>query len=97
MSAKEALEAAKGQLPTWRGQNEQSMALAAIGFAKAKLRRQIMVAATSIGPGALNESADLKAKARAKKLRSLLLRVVTVNTKGHRSTLTRVRIKEFLV
>jgi 3D-(3,5/4)-trihydroxycyclohexane-1,2-dione acylhydrolase (decyclizing) len=50
----EALEAAKGQLPTWRGQNEQSMALAAIGFAKAKRRRQIMVAATSIGPGALN-------------------------------------------
>ena len=35
----EALEAAKGQLPTWRGQNEQSMALAAIGFAKAKRRR----------------------------------------------------------
>ena len=50
----EALEAAKDQLPTWRGQNEQSMALAAIGFAKAKRRRQIMVAATSIGPGALN-------------------------------------------
>jgi len=50
----EALEGAKGQLPTWRGQNEQSMALAAIGFAKAKRRRQIMVAATSIGPGALN-------------------------------------------
>ena len=50
----EALEAAKDQLPTWRGQNEQSMALAAIGFAKAKRRRQMMVAATSIGPGALN-------------------------------------------
>jgi 3D-(3,5/4)-trihydroxycyclohexane-1,2-dione acylhydrolase (decyclizing) len=50
----EALEAAKDQLPTWRGQNEQSMALAAIGFAKAKRRRQLMVAATSIGPGALN-------------------------------------------
>ncbi len=50
----EALEAAKDTLPTWRGQNEQSMALAAIGFAKAKRRRQIMVAATSIGPGALN-------------------------------------------
>jgi 3D-(3,5/4)-trihydroxycyclohexane-1,2-dione acylhydrolase (decyclizing) len=50
----EALEAAKDQLPTWRGQNEQSMALAAIGFAKAKRRRQIMVATTSIGPGALN-------------------------------------------
>ena len=50
----EALEAAQDRLPTWRGQNEQSMALAAIGFAKAKRRRQIMVAATSIGPGALN-------------------------------------------
>ena len=50
----EALEAAKDQLPTWRGQNEQSMALTAIGFAKAKRRRQMMVAATSIGPGALN-------------------------------------------
>jgi 3D-(3,5/4)-trihydroxycyclohexane-1,2-dione acylhydrolase (decyclizing) len=50
----EALEAVQDKLPTWRGQNEQSMALAAIGFAKAKRRRQIMVAATSIGPGALN-------------------------------------------
>ena len=50
----EALEAVKDKLPTWRGQNEQSMALAAIGFAKAKRRRQIMVAASSIGPGALN-------------------------------------------
>ena len=50
----EALEAVKDTLPTWRGQNEQSMALAAIGFAKAKRRRQIMVAASSIGPGALN-------------------------------------------
>ncbi len=50
----EALEAVKDMLPTWRGQNEQSMALAAIGFAKAKRRRQIMVAASSIGPGALN-------------------------------------------
>jgi 3D-(3,5/4)-trihydroxycyclohexane-1,2-dione acylhydrolase (decyclizing) len=50
----EALEAVRDELPTWRGQNEQSMALAAIAFAKAKRRRQIMVAATSIGPGALN-------------------------------------------
>ncbi len=50
----EALEAVKDTLPTWRGQNEQSMALAAIGFAKAMRRRQIMVACTSIGPGALN-------------------------------------------
>ena len=50
----EALEAVKDELPTWRGQNEQSMALAAIGFAKAARRRQIMVATASIGPGALN-------------------------------------------
>jgi 3D-(3,5/4)-trihydroxycyclohexane-1,2-dione acylhydrolase (decyclizing) len=50
----EALESAKDVLPTWRGQNEQSMALAAIAFAKAKRRRQIMVATSSIGPGATN-------------------------------------------
>jgi 3D-(3,5/4)-trihydroxycyclohexane-1,2-dione acylhydrolase (decyclizing) len=50
----EALEAVQDQLPTWRGQNEQSMALAAIAFAKAKRRRQLMVAAASIGPGAIN-------------------------------------------
>ncbi len=50
----EALESVQDQLPTWRGQNEQSMALAAIGFAKAKRRRQFMIATSSIGPGALN-------------------------------------------
>ena len=50
----EALEAAQDQLPTWRGQNEQSMALAAIGFAKARRRQQIMIATSSIGPGATN-------------------------------------------
>jgi 3D-(3,5/4)-trihydroxycyclohexane-1,2-dione acylhydrolase (decyclizing) len=50
----EALEEVQDRLPTWRGQNEQSMTLAAIGFAKAKRRRQIMVATSSIGPGALN-------------------------------------------
>ncbi|WP_425074768.1 3D-(3,5/4)-trihydroxycyclohexane-1,2-dione acylhydrolase (decyclizing) [Sagittula sp. S175] len=50
----EALEQVQDQLPTWRGQNEQSMALAAVGFAKAKLRRQIMIATSSVGPGATN-------------------------------------------
>ena len=50
----EALIDVQDRLPTWRGQNEQSMALAAIAFAKAKLRRQIMVATTSVGPGATN-------------------------------------------
>ena len=33
------------------GQNEQGMALAAVGYAKAMRRRQIMVATSSIGPG----------------------------------------------
>ncbi len=50
----EALEQVQDQLPTWRGQNEQSMALAAVAFAKAKRRRQLMIAATSVGPGAIN-------------------------------------------
>jgi 3D-(3,5/4)-trihydroxycyclohexane-1,2-dione acylhydrolase (decyclizing) len=50
----EALEPVQDILPTWRGQNEQSMALAALGFAKAKQRRQIMIAAASIGPGSTN-------------------------------------------
>ncbi|WP_025769891.1 3D-(3,5/4)-trihydroxycyclohexane-1,2-dione acylhydrolase (decyclizing) [Thioalkalivibrio sp. HK1] len=50
----EALEGVQDRLPTWRGQNEQSMALAAIGYAKAKRRRQWMIATSSIGPGATN-------------------------------------------
>ncbi|HTE67746.1 MAG TPA: 3D-(3,5/4)-trihydroxycyclohexane-1,2-dione acylhydrolase (decyclizing) [Actinomycetes bacterium] len=50
----EALEGVQDQLPTWRGHNEGSMAMAAVAFAKAKRRRQIMVATSSIGPGALN-------------------------------------------
>jgi 3D-(3,5/4)-trihydroxycyclohexane-1,2-dione acylhydrolase (decyclizing) len=50
----DALEAAGDLLPTWRGQNEQSMAMAAVAFAKAARRRQVMVATSSIGPGALN-------------------------------------------
>jgi 3D-(3,5/4)-trihydroxycyclohexane-1,2-dione acylhydrolase (decyclizing) len=50
----EALEAYRDELPTWRGQNEQTMAMAAIAYAKAKRRRQIMVVTSSIGPGATN-------------------------------------------
>ena len=50
----EALHGAQDKLPTWRGQNEQSMALAGIAYAKTKKRRQIMVATSSIGPGATN-------------------------------------------
>lgn len=50
----EALQTVQEQLPTWRGQNEQSMALAAIAYSKAKLRKQIMIASTSVGPGCSN-------------------------------------------
>ena len=49
-----ALERAKAELPTFRGQNEQGMALAGVAYAKAKRRRQIMVATSSVGPGATN-------------------------------------------
>jgi 3D-(3,5/4)-trihydroxycyclohexane-1,2-dione acylhydrolase (decyclizing) len=49
-----SLSAAKEQIITYRGQSEQGMALAAIGFAKAKRRQQCQVVTTSIGPGALN-------------------------------------------
>ncbi|RID93468.1 3D-(3,5/4)-trihydroxycyclohexane-1,2-dione acylhydrolase (decyclizing) [Gemmobacter lutimaris] len=40
--------------PTWRGQNEQTMAHAAIAFAKGRARRQAMAVTSSIGPGATN-------------------------------------------
>ncbi len=49
-----ALEEVRDRLPTWRGHTEEGMALAAIGYAKAMDRRQVMAATTSIGPGALN-------------------------------------------
>ena len=72
----EALESVQDKLPTWRGQNEQSMALAAIGFAKAKRRRQIMVATSSIGPGALN-MVTAAGTAHANRLPVLLIAVDT--------------------
>lgn len=50
----EALQPVQDELPTWRGHNEQSMALAAVAFAKAKRRRQVMVATSSVGPGSTN-------------------------------------------
>ena len=50
----EPLQAVADVMPTWRGQNEQSMALAAVAFAKAMKRRRFMFAASSIGPGATN-------------------------------------------
>jgi 3D-(3,5/4)-trihydroxycyclohexane-1,2-dione acylhydrolase (decyclizing) len=49
-----ALQERMDELPTWRGQNEQGMALAATAYAKAVRRRKIMTATSSIGPGATN-------------------------------------------
>ena len=50
----EALAAHRAELPTYRAHNEQAMALAAIGYAKAMHRRRMMACTTSIGPGATN-------------------------------------------
>lgn len=50
----EALHGIGEALPTWRGQNEQTMAHTAIAFAKARKRRQAMAVTSSIGPGATN-------------------------------------------
>jgi 3D-(3,5/4)-trihydroxycyclohexane-1,2-dione acylhydrolase (decyclizing) len=50
----EALYGVRDSLPTFRGHNEQSMAHAAIAYAKANFRRRMMAVTTSIGPGATN-------------------------------------------
>jgi 3D-(3,5/4)-trihydroxycyclohexane-1,2-dione acylhydrolase (decyclizing) len=68
----EALEQVKDEFPTWRGQNEQSMALAAVAYAKAMNRRQFMVSLSSIGPGATN-MVTAAAVAHANRLPVLLL------------------------
>ncbi|MFC9995137.1 3D-(3,5/4)-trihydroxycyclohexane-1,2-dione acylhydrolase (decyclizing) [Nocardia sp. NPDC127526] len=49
-----ALEERRDVIPVWRGHTEEGMALAAVGLAKAANRRQVGVATSSIGPGALN-------------------------------------------
>jgi len=50
----EALLEAREVLPTWRGQNEQSMGFAAAAYTKTHRRRRICVATSSVGPGATN-------------------------------------------
>ncbi len=50
----DALYSVRERLPTWRGQNEQAMVLAATAYAKAKRRRRLFVCTSSIGPGATN-------------------------------------------
>jgi len=50
----DALYPARDVLPTLRGHNEQTMAHAAIAYAKAHNRQRMMAVTTSIGPGATN-------------------------------------------
>jgi len=50
----EALYPVREVLPTFRGHNEQSMAHAAIAYAKALNRKRVMAVTSSIGPGATN-------------------------------------------
>jgi 3D-(3,5/4)-trihydroxycyclohexane-1,2-dione acylhydrolase (decyclizing) len=50
----EALYGIREKLPTYRGQNEQSMAHAAIAYTKQLRRRRAMAVTSSIGPGATN-------------------------------------------
>jgi 3D-(3,5/4)-trihydroxycyclohexane-1,2-dione acylhydrolase (decyclizing) len=50
----EALHGVKDHFPTYRGQNEQTMAHAAIAYAKQLGRSRAMMVTSSIGPGALN-------------------------------------------
>ncbi|MDH2327134.1 3D-(3,5/4)-trihydroxycyclohexane-1,2-dione acylhydrolase (decyclizing) [Cereibacter sp. SYSU M97828] len=50
----EALHGIGDALPTWRGQTEQTMAHAAIAFAKGQGRRRAHAVTSSIGPGSTN-------------------------------------------
>jgi 3D-(3,5/4)-trihydroxycyclohexane-1,2-dione acylhydrolase (decyclizing) len=49
-----ALAEVQDKLPTYRGQNEQSMGLAAVAYARARRRKQIHVCSASVGPGSSN-------------------------------------------
>ena len=68
----EPLQEVAELMPTYRGQNEQSMALAAVAYAKAMRRRRFMFATSSIGPGATN-MVTAAAVAHANRLPLLLL------------------------
>lgn len=50
----QALEQDSGDLVVYQGRNEQGMAHAAMGYAKQKLRREIIACTSSVGPGAAN-------------------------------------------
>ncbi|MCY4258508.1 MAG: 3D-(3,5/4)-trihydroxycyclohexane-1,2-dione acylhydrolase (decyclizing) [bacterium] len=74
------LEQAGEALPTWRGQNEQGMALAAVAYAKANRRQRIMAATSSVGPGATN-MVTAAAVAMANRMPLLLLAGDTFNSR----------------
>ena len=50
----QALEENQKDLPTWRGHHEQNMALTGIAYSRAKRRKQIFIATSSVGPGSTN-------------------------------------------
>jgi len=68
----EALYGQRETFPTWRGHNEQTMAHAAIAYAKQLGRRRAMAVTSSIGPGATN-MVSAAALAHANRLPILLL------------------------
>ena len=50
----QAMEEFQNDLPAYRGHHEQNMALTGIAYSRAKRRKQIFVATSSVGPGATN-------------------------------------------
>ena len=50
----QALQENQKELPTWRGHHEQNMALTGIAYSRAKRRKQIFIATSSVGPGSTN-------------------------------------------
>ena len=77
----EALHGAKDRFPTWRGHNEQTMAHAAIAYAKQSGRRRAMAVTSSIGPGATN-MVTAAALAHANRLPVLLIPGDVFATRG---------------
>ena len=50
----QAMEEYQDELPGYRGHHEQNMALTGIAYARAKRRKQIFIATSSVGPGSTN-------------------------------------------
>ncbi|MGJ8527263.1 3D-(3,5/4)-trihydroxycyclohexane-1,2-dione acylhydrolase (decyclizing) [Maritalea sp.] len=76
----EALYNHREELPLYRGQNEQSMAHAAIAYTKKHLRKRFMFASASAGPGTTN-MLTAAALAHANRLPILMLCGDTFNTR----------------